>query len=240
MHRGSFSVATVDPVMVNSMLTRTMSGEVDAERALCSIIHEELHRIAERLMAHERDDHTLQPTALVNEAYLRIAESATDDPACRDHFLALAARVMRHVLVDHARGRNRLKRGGGAGARVSLTMAEGDRPRETETEELLALHEAMAKLESLDPRKARLVELRFFGGLNEADAARILGISRATASTDWRFTRAWLARELGTDPVLPRDPASDAAGDDPRDQAADPAGDGPGGPANGSGGIPHA
>jgi RNA polymerase sigma factor (TIGR02999 family) len=110
---------------------------------------------------------------------------------------------MRHVLVDHARGRNRLKRGGGAGARVALTVAEGDRPRETPPEELLAVHEAIGKLERLDERKARLVELRFFGGLSEADAARVLGISRATASTDWRFTRAWLANELGPEAAGP-------------------------------------
>jgi RNA polymerase sigma factor (TIGR02999 family) len=206
-------VATIDPSAVSSMLNRTMSGEPDAERDLCGLIHDELHRIAERLMAHERDDHTLQPTALVNEAYLRLAEQATDDPACRDHFLALAARVMRHVLVDHARGRNRLKRGGGAGARVSLTMAEGDQPRETEPDELLAVHEALARLERLDERKARLIEMRFFGGLSEADAARILGISRATASTDWRFARAWLIRELGPDAAdsapAPAGPAGD-------------------------------
>lgn len=196
-------MATIDPAEVNSMLHRTMSGEADAERDLCGLIHDELHRIAERLMAYERGDHTLQPTALVNEAYLRIAENAADDDASRDHFLALAARVMRHVLVDHARGRNRLKRGGGANARVALTVAEGDRPRETPPEELLAVHEAIGKLERLDERKARLVELRFFGGLSEADAARVLGISRATASTDWRFTRAWLANELGPESAGP-------------------------------------
>lgn len=178
------------------LLSRTLSGEADAERAASEAIYGELHRIAERLMAHERGDHTLQPTALVNEAYVRLAGGEGATPECRDQFLALAARVMRHILVDHARGKKRLKRGGDA-ARVSLNAAEGDAAGEMTPGEILAVHEVLAKLEVLDTRKARLVEMRFFGGLGEEDAARVLGISRATASSDWRFARAWLARELG-------------------------------------------
>lgn len=198
----------VDPRRVNDMLTRTMAGEADAERALIGVIYDELHAIAERLMAQERANHTLQATALVHEVFVRLAEGATVDSSCRDRFMGLACSVMRHILVDHARGKRRLKRGGagvgpdaggagGGAVRVSLAAAEGEAAFDRDTGELLALHEALEKLAALDERKARLVELRFFGGLAEADAARVLGISRATASADWRFARAWLAAEMG-------------------------------------------
>lgn len=200
-------MTTIDPGRVNEMLTRTMAGEADAERALVGVIYDELHAIAQRLMAQERADHTLQATALVNEVYVRLAEGATVDASCRDRFMGLACSVMRHILVDHARGKKRIKRGGGgvgpeaggAAVRVSLASAEGEASVERDAGELLALHEALERLAGLDERKARLVELRFFGGLAEADAARVLGISRATASADWRFARAWLAAEMGED-----------------------------------------
>lgn len=199
-------MTTMDPIRINDMLTRTMAGEADAERALIGVIYDELHAIAERLMAQERANHTLQATALVHEVFVRLAEGATVDSSCRDRFMGLACSVMRHILVDHARGKRRIKRGGGgvgpeagggAAVRVSLAAAEGEAAFEQDTGELLALHEALEKLAALDERKARLVELRFFGGLAEADAARVLGISRATASADWRFARAWLATEMG-------------------------------------------
>lgn len=196
-------MTTIDPIRMNEMLTRTMAGEADAEQALVGVIYDELHAIAQRLMAQERANHTLQATALVHEVFVRLAEGATVDASCRDRFLGLACSVMRHILVDHARGKKRLKRGGdpggggGGAVRVSLAAAEGEAAFERDTGELLVLHEAMERLAALDERKARLVELRFFGGLAEADAARILGISRATASADWRFARAWLAAEMG-------------------------------------------
>ncbi len=179
-----------------------MAGEADAEQVLTGVIYDELHRIAEWLMAQERRDHTLQATALVHEAYMRLAggEGPRPSEAERDRFLGLAARVMRNILVDHARGKNRIKRGGGRGggdARVALGAMDPPAPEGTPTGEILALHEAMEKLERLDPRKARLVELRFFGGLDEAQAARVLGIARSTAAEDWRFARAWLAVEMG-------------------------------------------
>lgn len=179
------------------MLTRTMCGEPDSEQALSGLIYDELHRIAEGLMAHERSGHTLQPTALVHEVYLRLGESAARAQPERDCFLALACRVMRHILVDHARGKGALKRGGPDAVRVSLGSAEGPAADAAEPADILALHEALEKLAGLDERKARLVELRFFGGLSEAEAARVVGVSRATASSDWRFARAWLAVELG-------------------------------------------
>lgn len=181
----------------DELLTRTMSGEPDAEQALSGLIYDELHRIAERLMAHERSGHTLQPTALVHEVYLRLGESGPAGQDGRDRFLGLACRVMRNILVDHARGRNRLKRGGPDAVRVALGPIESPEPGTSDSGDILALHEALGKLAALDERKARLVELRFFGGLGEAEAARVLGVSRATASSDWRFTRAWLAVELG-------------------------------------------
>jgi RNA polymerase sigma factor (TIGR02999 family) len=194
----------MDPIQVSALLTRTMAGEADAEQVLTGVIYDELHRIAEWLMAQERRDHTLQATALVHEAYVRLAGGEGPQPseAERDRFLGLAARVMRNILVDHARGRNRIKRGGGAAegggvAGVALGAIDPPAPEGTPTGEILALHEAMEKLEKLDPRKARLVELRFFGGLDEAQAARVLGIARSTAAEDWRFARAWLAVEMG-------------------------------------------
>jgi RNA polymerase sigma factor (TIGR02999 family) len=198
-------IGTMDPNQVSALLTRTMAGEADAEQALTGVIYDELRRIAEWLMAQERRDHTLQATALVHEAYVRLsgAEGVHAGEAEGDRFLGLAARVMRNILVDHARGRNRLKRGGGGGggsdapARVALGAGDPAAPAGTPPEEILALHEAVEKLERLDSRKARLVELRFFGGLDEAQAARVLGIARSTAAEDWRFARAWLAVEMG-------------------------------------------
>ncbi len=186
---------TLDPQTVTLLLDRSNLGEPDADQALSAAIYSELHRIASHLMAQERADHTLQPTALVHEAYLRLTDTPEPDSARHDRFLILAATVMRHILVDHARGRKRLKRGGGA-ARVPLEAAEDQRPSITPDTDILGIHDALAQLERIDPRKARLVELRFFGGLDEAHAARLLGISRATASNDWRFARAWLANEL--------------------------------------------
>lgn len=185
----------LDPETVTLLLDRSALGAPDADQTLSTAIYSELHRIASHLMAQERPDHTLQPTALVHEAYLRLTDTSEPDTARHDRFLILAATVMRHILVDHARGRKRLKRGGGA-VRVPLEAAEDQKPDITPDTDILGIHEALAQLEQIDPRKARLVELRFFGGLDEAHAARLLGISRATASNDWRFARAWLAQRL--------------------------------------------
>lgn len=147
-------------------------------------------------MKEERGSHTLQPTALVNEAYLQLLNHTANIPEARHRFLALAARVMRHVLIDHARGKGRAKRGGDR-KKVDITLhALGGEQPTFGPEDLLTLDECLAQLEQLDERKARLVELRYFAGLDEQTAADVLGIARSTAAADWRFARAWLLNKM--------------------------------------------
>lgn len=177
------------------LLSRIASGDLDDPAELSSLLYEELRAIARSLMQGERPEHTLQATALVNEAYLRLIGTSPLDLDCRDRFLALASTVMRRILIDHARGANRQKRGGGR-ARVPLTVAAPEADLGMEPGDLLALDEALTDLAELDARKARVVELRFFGGLDEEVVARVLGIARSTASSDWRFARAWLLNRL--------------------------------------------
>jgi len=165
------------------------------ERALLPLVYSELAQIAEGYMRRERADHTLQATALLNEAYLRLAEKGGEHGwSSKTHFLAVGARAMRQVLVDHARARKRQKRG------------LGDRPVTLDTsrllpavqgdEQLLALDEALTRLEELHPRQAKVVHLRFFAGLEEREVAEHLGVSLRTVSSDWSMARAWLHREL--------------------------------------------
>ncbi|MEX0876380.1 MAG: ECF-type sigma factor, partial [Phycisphaerales bacterium] len=142
-----------------------------------------------------RASHTLLPTALVHEAWVRLAGSSELEVGSQDHFFLLASRTMRRILIDHARGVSRIKRGGGRG-RVSLTIADPESSEALDPAELIALDEALGRLRELDERKARVVELRFFGGLDEETTARVLGIARSTASSDWRFARAWLQRMI--------------------------------------------
>jgi RNA polymerase sigma factor (TIGR02999 family) len=166
-------------------------NEADGEN-LVEGAYRELHAVAARLLGRERPDHTLQPTALVHEAWLRLEGDLRWQD--RTHFVATAARAMRRVLVDHARGRNRDKRGG-EWTRVELDPdVAGRAGRDVD---LVALDAALAELEQVAPRQARLVELRFFGGFEVEEAARLLGVSEPTAARDWRFARAWLARQIG-------------------------------------------
>lgn len=165
------------------------------------MMYEEMRGLARQMMASERQNHTLQPTALVHEAFLRLINTSGLDVNSEDHFFMLAARVMRRVLIDHARGRNRLKRSGGR-EQVPLTVASPEFATPINPSDLLAIDDALEKLRALDERKAKVVELRFFGGLDEEISARILGISRSTASSDWRFARAWLLNELSNDTLL--------------------------------------
>ncbi len=177
------------------LLTRIPLGSAEDIEALSELMYDELHAIARMLMAGERDGHTLQATALVNEAYLRLINSADLDVSCKDRFLALASTVMRRILIDHARGAARLKRGGDLD-RVPLTVASPQAELGIDPADLLALDQALDQLAQLDARKARVVELRFFGGLDEETVARILEIARSTASSDWRFARAWLLNKM--------------------------------------------
>lgn len=161
------------------------------------MLYEQLRALAGSLLIDERPDHSLQPTALVHEAYLRLIDQQKVDAEDRAAFFALAATLMRRILVDHARARKRMKRGGGA-RRVMLreSRAPGVHPPEEMGVDIELLDTSLARLAEVDDRKARLVELRFFGGLEEPQAAEVLGISRATAARDWRFAKAWLAREI--------------------------------------------
>ena len=172
-------------------------GEAGAADRLLDLVYPELHRIARRQMRHESGGHTLQPTALVHEAYLKLVDQTRVDWRNRAHFLGVAAQAMRRLLVDHARGRDRDKRGGGA-TRVELDAAgEQALAVPAPSVDLLALDQALERLAALDATQAKLVELRFFGGLAVEEAAEALGISIATAGRDFRSARAFLARELG-------------------------------------------
>ena len=155
-------------------------------------VYDELRRLATSYLRRERVDHTLQPTALVHEAYLRLAAQDGVSWRNREHFVSVAAQMMRRVLVDHARGHARDKRGGG----LKLAIAEIDRVAPAEGNDLLALDEALRRLACRYPQKSRVVELRFFGGLSIEETAGVLQVSDSTVERDWRFARAWLAREL--------------------------------------------
>jgi len=159
-------------------------------------VYDELRMLARRYLSRERPGHTLQPTALVHEAYIKLVDQSKVDWQGRTHFFAVGAKVMRHLLIDHARGKGRAKRGGG---RQRVTLADGLTPfggRELDAEDLLALNESLDRLAELDPRQARIVELRFFGGLTVPEVALILEVSKRTVEGDWAHARAWLKREL--------------------------------------------
>ncbi len=158
-------------------------------------LYEELRNLAGRALGRQQARHTLQPTALVHEAYLKLAD-APQVPRERSHFLALAAKVMRQVLIDHARSKSAQKRGGDW---QRITLREGTGASSEPEVDLLALDEALDELSRLNERKARLVELRFFAGLTETEAAESLGISRTEASREWRLAKAWLSHRLKAD-----------------------------------------
>jgi RNA polymerase sigma factor (TIGR02999 family) len=176
------------------LLQRYGEGDRAAADELLPMLYEELRRIAGAHLAHERKDHTLQPTALVHEAWLRLVDQPARDLQSRQHFLSLAARVMRRVLVDHAREHGAQKRGGDA-TRVTLDGAVA--LYESRALDLIALNDALEALTSLDPELARLVELRFFAGCSVEEVAQVLGVSESTVAREWRLARAWLQDQLG-------------------------------------------
>jgi len=181
---------------VTQLLLAWRDGDESALEKLTPIVYEELRRIARRCMAGERNEHSLQATALVNEAYLRLVDTRRVQWQGRGHFYAIAARLMRRILVDHARSRDARKRGGDA-RRVSLkeTALVSQEPEV----DLIDLDAALQKLAAQDQRKERVVELRFFAGLDVQETADVLGVSPDTVMRDWRLARAWLARELERD-----------------------------------------
>jgi RNA polymerase sigma factor (TIGR02999 family) len=161
---------------------------------LIPLVHEELHRIADRWMRRERADHTLQATALLNEAYLRLIDANRIEWRDRAHFLAISARLMRQVLIDYARSRGYHKRGGGA---IRVTLVEELATVDEPNLELIALDDALEALAKFDERKSRVVELRCFGGLSVEETAAVLHVSSDTVMRDWKLGKAWLLRELG-------------------------------------------
>jgi len=184
---------SVSPHRVTQLLREWTQGDDSALAELTPLVYEELRRLAHHYMEGERPDHTLQTTALVNEAYLRLADQTNPNWQSRAHFFAVAARAMRQILVNYARSNRAQKRGGGA-ARIELDEAAILSPEQSK--EIVDLHEALERLGTLDSRKARVVELKYFGGLNYDEMAEVLKISPMTVRRDWRFARAWLYTEL--------------------------------------------
>jgi RNA polymerase sigma factor (TIGR02999 family) len=180
---------------ITQLLTKWSSGDEEAAERLLPLVYEELRRIASRQLRRERESHTLQATAIVHEAYMRLVGQAGLEWPSRSHFFAFSAHLIRRILVDHARRRNRAKRGGLSEKITLLEMAD---PALEKSPDLEALDEALAGLEKVDPRKAAVVELKFFGGLTLDEIAGQLGISAETVSREWRRARAWLYSTLQT------------------------------------------
>lgn len=177
---------------VDKLLSALPGGDAEGVAELIPLVYAELHDIASIYLRGERPDHTLQPTALVNEAYLRLAAQRTVEWKSKSHFLGIAAQAMRRILVDHARRHRATKRGGGN----FVTLDEGVVGEDAQLLDVIALHEALTGLSAVDERQGRIVELRFFGGLDVPQTAELLGISPATVKREWRVARAWLRREL--------------------------------------------
>jgi RNA polymerase sigma factor (TIGR02999 family) len=179
---------------ITRLLGRWADGDTQAFAALIPVVYKELRKLADHYLRQERKDHTLQPTALVHEAYLRLADIRDMELRSRAHFYGAAARIMRRVLVDHARERRALKRGGPSAAFVPFDEADGA-PIDGGTD-FIALDEALDALEAIAPERARVVELRYFGGLSVDETAEYLAIAPATVKRHWAFARAWLFSRL--------------------------------------------
>jgi len=178
---------------VTRLLADWGRGNEQAREALIPVVYEELRRLARRHLWRERPDHTLQSAALVNEAYLRLVRQDAPRWQNRAHFFGVAAQLMRHILVDHARNRLAAKRGAGA---PLLALDPELAPARKQEVDLVALDDALGKLANLDPQQGRVIELRFFGGLSIEETAVVLGVSPATVKREWATARAWLHREL--------------------------------------------
>ena len=178
---------------VTRLLVELRNGNPEAKAKLIPLVYNHLHRLAKRAMRRERPDHTLQPTALVNEAYLRLVPQEGTDWQDRAHFFGVAARLMREILVDYARAHTCVKHGGKAKTRPLEQVPEFS---ESRSRELIELDSALESLDRLDPQQARVVELRFFGGLTVEETAQVLGISARTVKREWRMARLWLHQEM--------------------------------------------
>lgn len=186
------------PANVTQLLVAWRHGDRAALDRLVPLVNDELRRVARYYMRGERINHTLQTTALVNEAYLRLVDYQHVEWQNRAHFLAIAAQAMRHLLVDHARAKRRDKRGGGE---IFVSLDEAATQAAGRSAEVLALDEALTRLSVVDERKSRVVELRYFGGLSNEEIAEALDISINTVTRDWNMARAWLRREIGGEHV---------------------------------------
>jgi RNA polymerase sigma factor (TIGR02999 family) len=180
------------PSRVTGLLAKWRAGDQDALGALVPLVYNELREVAHRYLRHERPDHTLQATALVNEAYLRLRKQGAQQFENRAHFLAIAAQLMRQILVEYARYRNAEKRD----ARGRLTLDDTVQLLKAKSVDLVALDDALGGLAKLDPRQSRVVELRFFGGLSTDEISSVLGVSRDTVKRDWATAKIWLYREM--------------------------------------------
>jgi RNA polymerase sigma factor (TIGR02999 family) len=188
----SRAVEPSPPGDVTRLLLAWRQGDDGALEELIPLVYGELHRIAERYLRHERPGHTLQPTAIVNETYLRLLARQDEDWKNRTHFFAVAAQSMRRILVEHARARQAKKRGGRGSRWLLDTVATTDPP----AIDVLAVDEALVRLSAIDPQQGRVVELRFFGGLTEDQAAEVLGVTPRTIRRKWTLAKAFLYREL--------------------------------------------
>jgi RNA polymerase sigma-70 factor (ECF subfamily) len=182
---------------ISRLLESVRNGDAAAAAALTPMLYNELHRLAMHHMRNERPGHTLQATALVNEAYLKLMDNREANWQNRAHFLAIASQAMRRVLIDHARSKRRVKRGG---LQQKVSLEDVVIAAEEQSYDLVALDGALDRLAKVDARQSRIVELRFFGGLSVEQTAEVLGISAKTVKRDWAVARAWLHRELRNNP----------------------------------------
>ncbi len=178
---------------ITRLLAALKQGDSTAESQLIGLVYPDIHARAQRQMSGERPDHTLQPTALVNEAYIKLLRNQQVDFQSRAHFFATASIVMRRILVDHARSRGAAKRGDG---RQKVELDDFLAAQSPRLDQMLILDEALTRLSAMDARQARLVEMMYFGGLTEEEAATVLGVSARTVKRDWSSARAWLQSEL--------------------------------------------
>lgn len=191
-------MASIASHEVTQLLVAWGNGDQAAFEKLLPLVYEELHRLAHRYMAEERPGHTLQTSALVNEAYTRLIDQKDAQWENRAQFFGIAAISMRRILVSYARSRNRAKRGGGA---IKVSLEKAAILSDERAAEMVALDEALERLASVDPRKSQIVELRYFGGLSIEETAEVLKVSPGTIMRDWTLAKAWLRREISSLPV---------------------------------------
>lgn len=188
-----YNAVMATPEETTQLLSALDGDDPSAAQRLFAVVYHELRALAGDCFRRQRIDHTLQPTALVNEAFIKLVDQTRIEWQSRAHFLAVAARAMRQILIDHARGRATAKRGGDL---CRVTLDEAVTPISDTDPELLDLDDALRRLAAMDQRQSQIVELRFFGGMTVEEVARVLGVSKTTIETEWRMARAWIRREL--------------------------------------------